>query len=129
VYNVSTTKTLTVVNESGTAIAGDRFTLPGAANFALGPGNGALVRYDGATSRYYLIASSVSAPAATAGPDADVTVDAAGAAGTAGTYARSQHGHRLVTTAGPGADVAIGAAGAAGATGAAARAGHGHRVD
>jgi hypothetical protein len=128
IYNVSTTKTLTLVNESGLAIAGDRFTLPGAANMALGPGNGALVRYDGTNSRFYLIAASGSATS-TAGPDADVTVDAAGAAGTVGTFARSQHGHKLTTTAGPGADVAIGAAGAAGATGTAARAGHGHRVD
>jgi hypothetical protein len=37
--------------------------------------------------------------AATAGPDADITVDAAGAAGTASTYARSGHGHKLATSA------------------------------
>lgn len=43
----------------------------------------------------------------TAGPDADVTVDAAGAAGTAGTTARSQHGHKLTTAT---AASAVGAA-------------------
>lgn len=66
---------------------------------------------------------------ATAGPDANITVDAAGAAGTASTHARSQHGHQVVTTAGPGAVATVDAAGAAGATGAVARAGHGHEVD
>ena len=56
-----------------------------------------------------------------AGPDANVTVDAAGAAGTAGAFARSGHGHQVATSGATPADVA--AAGAAGATGALARAG------
>lgn len=38
-------------------------------------------------------------PTSVAGPDADVTVDAAGAVGTANTAARSGHGHRLATSA------------------------------
>lgn len=63
-------------------------------------------------------------PAPAAGPDANVTVDAAGAAGTAGAFARSSHGHQVVTSGATPADVA--AAGAAGATGALARAGHVH---
>lgn len=37
--------------------------------------------------------------APTAGPDADITIDAAGAAGTASTFARSGHGHKLATSA------------------------------
>src|SRR6266481_1228577 len=49
-----------------------------------------------------------------AGPDADVTIDSAGAAGTASTFARSAHGHRLLTSAT--AAVAIGTA-AAGTSG------------
>lgn len=45
-----------------------------------------------------------------AGPDANVAVDVAGAAGTASTFARSAHGHQLVTSAV--AAAAIGTAGA-----------------
>ena len=59
-----------------------------------------------------------------AGPDANVAVDAAGAAGAAGAFARSAHGHQVVTSGTTPADVA--AAGAAGATGAVARAQHVH---
>ena len=62
------------------------------------------------------------APAA--GPDANVTVDAAGAAGTAGAFARSGHGHQVASSSGTPAAVA--AAGSAGATGALARAAHVH---
>jgi hypothetical protein len=36
-------------------------------------------------------------PNSTAGPDADITIDAAGAAGTASTAARSGHGHKVAT--------------------------------
>jgi hypothetical protein len=54
-------------------------------------------------------------PTSTAGPDADVTVDAAGAAGTANTTARAGHGHRLVTSATTPASLAdAGSAGTAG---------------
>ena len=53
-----------------------------------------------------------------------MTVDAAGAAGTAATFARSGHGHQVATSGATPVDVA--AAGAAGATGAIARAGHVH---
>ena len=49
-----------------------------------------------------------------AGPDADITIDAAGGAGTAGAFARSAHGHKLATSAT--AAVAIGTA-AAGTSG------------
>ena len=52
--------------------------------------------------------------APSAGPDANVTVDVAGAAGTASTFARSGHGHQLVTSGS--APVAIGTA-AAGTSG------------
>lgn len=43
--------------------------------------------------------TSATAPgvADTAGPDANITIDGAGAAGTSGTRARSGHGHRLDT--------------------------------
>lgn len=54
-------------------------------------------------------------PNSTAGPDADVTIDAAGAAGTAGTAARSGHGHKLATSANTPA--AVSTAGAAGTSG------------
>lgn len=64
--------------------------------------------------------------AATAGPDANDTVDAAGAAGTASTFARSQHGHRVNTDAGTAAD--IGATATAGTSGTISRAGHVHRI-
>lgn len=68
--------------------------------------------------------------AAVAGPDADVTIDSAGAAGTASTFARSAHGHKVSTTDAPsGANVAIDAAATPAAGGSIARAGHGHRVD
>jgi hypothetical protein len=63
-------------------------------------------------------------PAPAAGPDANVTVDAAGAAGTAGSFARSGHGHQAASSGATPAEVA--AAGAAGATGALARAAHVH---
>lgn len=36
-------------------------------------------------------------PAPAAGPDADITIDTAGAAGTASTFARSGHGHKITT--------------------------------
>jgi hypothetical protein len=63
-------------------------------------------------------------PAPAAGPDANVAVDAAGAAGTAATFARAGHGHQVATSGAAPADVA--AAGAAGASGALARAAHVH---
>lgn len=63
-------------------------------------------------------------PAPAAGPDANVTVDAAGAAGTAATFARSGHGHQVASSSAAPADVA--AAGSAGAAGALARAAHVH---
>lgn len=63
-------------------------------------------------------------PAPAAGPDANVTVDAAGATGTTATFARSGHGHQVATSAATPASVA--AAGSAGATGALARAAHVH---
>ena len=52
------------------------------------------------------------APAA--GPDADVTVDSAGAAGTASTFARSGHGHKLATSASSPAAIGTAAAGTSG---------------
>ena len=59
-----------------------------------------------------------------AGPDANVTIDAAGAAGTAGAFARSGHGHQLVTHAT--AAAAIGTASAGTATTAPSRGNHVH---
>ncbi|MGK2852243.1 MAG: hypothetical protein ACSLFN_15230 [Candidatus Limnocylindrales bacterium] len=53
-----------------------------------------------------------------------MTVDAAGAAGTAATFARAGHGPQVASSSAKPADVA--AAGSAGATGALARAGHVH---
>lgn len=70
------------------------------------------------------IAATDHHPAAAAGPDANVTVDAAGAAGTAATFARAGHGHQVATSGATPADVA--AVGAVGASGAIARAGHVH---
>ena len=52
------------------------------------------------------------APAA--GPDANITVDSAGAAGTASTFARSGHGHQVATYASTPASVGTGAAGTSG---------------
>jgi len=69
-------------------------------------------------------------PAPAAGPDANITIDAAGAAGTVSTFARSGHGHQVVTTDAPsGANITIDAAATAAATGAIARAAHGHRLN
>ena len=59
-----------------------------------------------------------------AGPDANTSVDAAGAAGTAGAFARSGHGHQLVTSAA--APAAIGAASAGTAGTAPSRGNHVH---
>jgi hypothetical protein len=70
------------------------------------------------------IAATDHHPAPAAGPDANVTLDAAGAVGTAATFARSGHGHQLVSSSATPASVA--AAGSAGATGALARAAHVH---
>lgn len=63
------------------------------------------------------------APAA--GPDADDTIDAAGAAGTASTFARSQHGHKVTTSAVTAAAVDQVTA-TAGTSGTISRAGHVH---
>lgn len=68
------------------------------------------------------------APAA--GPDANITIDASGATGTSSTFARSGHGHQVVTTDAPsGANITIDAAASAAASGAVARAAHGHRLN
>lgn len=66
-------------------------------------------------------------PAPAAGPDADATVDAAGAAGTAATFARSGHGHKVPTDATAPTRVQKTASVGAGATGAIARSQHIHR--
>lgn len=55
--------------------------------------------------------------APTAGPDADVTVDAAGAAGTAGAFARAGHGHKVATQSTAPSTQAFGDAAAAGTSG------------
>lgn len=52
------------------------------------------------------------APAA--GPDADVTIDTAGAAGTASTFARSGHGHKVATSSAAAVAVGTAAAGTSG---------------
>lgn len=83
---------------------------------------------DGSGSVAHAATTGISATdhhaAPVAGPDANVTIDAAGAAGTAGAFARAGHGHQVVTSSSTPAAVA--AAGAAGATGALARAAHVH---
>lgn len=62
-----------------------------------------------------------------AGPDADITVDVAGAAGTAGAFARSTHGHKVPTDATAPTRVQKTASAGPGATGAIARSQHIHR--
>ena len=65
----------------------------------------------------------------TAGPDANIGIDADGAAGTAHQMSQAGHGHRVNTTDAPtGADITIDAAATPAATGAIARAAHGHRL-
>lgn len=66
------------------------------------------------------------APAA--GPDADVTVDAAGAAGTASTFARSGHGHKLTTSNASPVDTDATAASAGTSTTAPSRGDHRHQL-
>lgn len=66
------------------------------------------------------------APAA--GPDANVTVDAAGAAGTASTFARSGHGHQVGTDSGVASTQAFGDAATAGTSGTIQRQGHKHAM-
>jgi hypothetical protein len=53
-------------------------------------------------------------PTGTAGPDANVTIDTAGAAGSVNTAARSGHGHQLATYASAAAAVGTAAAGTSG---------------
>lgn len=53
-------------------------------------------------------------PAPAAGPDADDTIDTAGAAGTAATFARSGHGHKLATSSSAAAAVGTASAGTSG---------------
>lgn len=66
------------------------------------------------------------APAA--GPDANITVDAAGAAGTASTFARSGHGHQVVTDSGVASTQAFGDTATAGTSGTIQRGGHKHAM-
>ena len=66
------------------------------------------------------------APAA--GPDANVTIDAAGAAGTASTFARSGHGHQVATDSGVASTQAFGDAATAGTSGTIQRGGHKHAM-
>ena len=66
------------------------------------------------------------APAA--GPDANVTVDSAGAAGTAGTFARSGHGHQVATDATAQLAVTPDGTATAGTSGTIARSQHQHGV-
>jgi hypothetical protein len=49
-----------------------------------------------------------------AGPDADITIDVAGAAGTASTFARSGHGHKVATSATSAVAIGTAAAGTSG---------------
>lgn len=64
------------------------------------------------------------APAA--GPDADVTIDSAGAAGTASTFARSGHGHKIATSSSTPTDVGSPTASAGTSGTAPARGNHRH---
>lgn len=66
------------------------------------------------------------APAA--GPDANVTVDSAGPAGTASTFARSGHGHQVVTDTGVASTQAFGDAATAGTSGSVQRGSHKHAM-
>lgn len=63
-----------------------------------------------------------------AGPDADATIDAAGAAGTAGAFARSGHGHQVATDSGVASTQAFGDAASAGTSGTIQRGGHKHAM-
>lgn len=63
-------------------------------------------------------------PNSTTGPDADITVDASGAAGTSATAARSAHGHKLSTYTT--AAAAVGTAAAGTSTDAPSRGSHVH---
>jgi len=63
-------------------------------------------------------------PAPASGPDADISVDTAGAAGGAATFARASHGHKLLTYVSVPPAVGTGAAGTSGA--APARGDHTH---
>lgn len=65
-------------------------------------------------------------PNSTAGPDGDITIDAAGAAGTASTAARAAHGHKLATYSS--AATAIGTAAAGTSTTAPSRGDHVHNA-
>jgi len=66
------------------------------------------------------------APAA--GPDANVVVDGAGASGTASTFARSGHGHQVVTDNGVASTQAFGDAATAGTSGTIQRGSHKHAM-
>lgn len=67
-------------------------------------------------------------PAPAAGPDANISVDTAGAAGTASTFARSGHGHQVVTDSGVASTQAFGDAATAGTSGTIQRGGHKHAM-
>lgn len=63
-----------------------------------------------------------------AGPDANIGVDAAGAAGTASTFARSAHGHQVVSDSGVASTQAFGDAASAGTSGTLQRGSHKHAM-
>jgi hypothetical protein len=63
-----------------------------------------------------------------AGPDSDITIDAAGAAGAPSTFARSGHGHKVATDSGVASTQAFGDAATAGTSGTIQRAGHKHAM-
>lgn len=61
-FNVGTTNTITLVNESASSTAANRFALPN--NVTLSPSDSIILRYDGTSSRWRIIGSSKGTQAA-----------------------------------------------------------------
>jgi hypothetical protein len=101
----------------------------GVGNITLPAASGVFMVRTPAGNRWQILGILSVPVVSTAGPDANITVDAAGAVGSGtSTFAESQHGHRVNSTVGPDANITIDAAGAAGTSGTLARSQHGHQV-
>lgn len=121
--------TWTIKDANASSLVANRYKGNGI-DLVLTPGEAVWLTYDTNSTKWIAIDGPQSVPvSSTAGPDANITIDAAGAAGTPATFARSLHGHQVVSTAGPDANITVDAAGAAGTGGTLARSLHGHRVN